>query len=545
MGNTLGRLFGEGSCIPGFLKRSDYAENEPDWLRADAFVALFSAVGMMLVVVWADILGHGLGFEPSASMIASLGNSRLFFLVGFTVAAILSIPLAKYGMSPSLMPARFTAAISVVGTIFYGFAYAQAPLLAEVAAIVGLFLCGVGYYAATMLIYCQLAKVRCLSVSVVAVAAALFLKTVIGSQLAIVLPRGMQIVFAALLPVCVFACLVVLNRCDSAALSEYRARKTLSKQGVYDLFFLLVAVSLLLAALRGTSHLGLWGAGFTGSPVSSAMGYAVVGLVLFAFAYLTLIRNSNNQMLVRFQPAFLILAAGFVLYVLQDSFLEVPGYAQFFEWLYLTVELFGHLLSGTLIIAAIRSSDLPPWCFQGVSDSAFGLLAIPWIFLAQDVTMDIRPLMVIAIFLVMVAAIRPMSTRPLEIEQFMGIPSSSSSFAAEGISHRKEASDTSSLNMHLDQQGGESLERRLALCHSEIAKSHSLSARETDVFMLLAQGRSRPYICEALYLSDGTVKTHISHIYRKFDVHGRQELLDAVQSELAHFESTEFVNIEN
>lgn len=103
MGNTLGHLFGEGSCIPGFLKRSDYTENEPDWMRADAFMALFSAVGMMLVVVWADILGHGLGFEPSASMIASLGNSRLFFLVGFTVAAILSIPLAKYGMSPSLM----------------------------------------------------------------------------------------------------------------------------------------------------------------------------------------------------------------------------------------------------------------------------------------------------------------------------------------------------------------------------------------------------------------------------------------------------------
>ena len=34
-------------------------------------------------------------------------------------------------------------------------------------------------------------------------------------------------------------------------------------------------------------------------------------------------------------------------------------------------------------------------------------------------------------------------------------------------------------------------------------------------------------------------------LYRKFDVHGRQELLDAVQSELAHFEPTEFVDIEN
>ena len=543
MGNMLGRLFGEGPCIPSFLKRSGCAGNESGWFHADAFVALLSAVGMMLVVVWADILGHGLGFEPSASMIASLGNSRLFFLVGFTVAAILSVPLAKYGMSPSLMPARFTAAISVVGTLLYGFAYVQVPLPANVAAIVGLFLCGAGYYAATMLIYCQLAKVRCLSIAVTAVAAALFLKTVIGSQLTIVLPRDVQIIFASLLPVCVFACLVALDRCDSAALSEYRARKTLSKQGIYDLFFLLVAVSLMLAALRGTSHLGLWGAGFTGSPVSSFMGYAVVGLVLVVFAYLTLIRNSNNQMLVRFQPAFLVLAAGFVLYVLQDSFLEVPGYAQFFEWLYLTVELFGHLLSGTLIIAAIRSSDLPPWCFQGVSDSAFGLLAIPWIFLAQDATMDIRPLMVIAIFLVMVAAIRPMSTRPLEIE-VMGIPSSGSSFAAEGVSHRNEVSDTLSPNPPLDQQG-ESLERRLTLCHAEIAKSHSLSARETDVFMLLAQGRSRPYICEALYLSDGTVKTHISHIYRKFDVHGRQELLDAVQSELAHFDPAEFVDIKN
>ena len=354
MGNMLGRLFGEGPCIPSFLKRSGCAGNESGWFHADAFVALLSAVGMMLVVVWADILGHGLGFEPSASMIASLGNSRLFFLVGFTVAAILSVPLAKYGMSPSLMPARFTAAISVVGTLLYGFAYVQVPLPVNVAAIVGLFLCGAGYYAATMLIYCQLAKVRCLSIAVTAVAAALFLKTVIGSQLTIVLPRDVQIIFASLLPVCVFACLVALGRCDSAALSEYRARKTLSKQGIYDLFFLLVAVSLMLAALRGTSHLGLWGAGFTGSPVSSFMGYAVVGMVLFAFAYLTLIRNSNNQMLVRFQPAFLVLAAGFVLYVLQDSFLVVPGYAQFFEWLYLTVELFGHLLSGTLIIAAIR-----------------------------------------------------------------------------------------------------------------------------------------------------------------------------------------------
>ena len=58
--------------------------------------------------------------------------------------------------------------------------------------------------------------------------------------------------------------------------------------------------------------------------------------------------------------------------------------------------------------------------------------------------------------------------------------------------------------------------------------------------MLLAQGRSRPYICEVLYLSDGTVKTHVSHIYRKFDVHSRQELLDAVQEEVVRMDERAF-----
>ncbi len=44
--------------------------------------------------------------------------------------------------------------------------------------------------------------------------------------------------------------------------------------------------------------------------------------------------------------------------------------------------------------------------------------------------------------------------------------------------------------------------------------------------MLLAQGRSRAYISEELVVSEGTVKTHISHIYAKLGVHGRQEMFD-------------------
>ncbi len=519
-----------------FFRRA-YCQDER---HGDAVVGALAAAAMMLVVVWADILGHGLGFEQSASAVAPWGNSRLFFLVGFTVSAALSVVLAKLGSAAGALAAKVTLAVSVVGTVLYGLACVQPLLPVAPAAICGLFLCGAGYYAATMLIYCQLAKVRRLSSAVIATAVALFLKTVFGSQFTVILPQGFQIAFACLLPVGFFACLKMLRRCDSSALDAYRSRRTLADHGVYDLLFLLVAVSIMLAALRGTSHLGLWGVGYSGSPVSSAAGYLVVAAALSAFTYLTLVRNSNNQMLVRFQPAFLVLAAGFVLYVLQDSFLAALGSAQLFEWLYLTVELFGHLLSGTLIITAIRTTDSAPWRFQGISDAAFGLVAIPWIFLAQDASFDVRLLMVVAIFLVMVAAIRPMSTRPLEIERCLDLHAQGPVLAVEASGCARVAADAvvpQAKASGANPEDGATLERRIAACHSRIAKDHGLSARETDVFMLLAQGRSRPYICEVLYLSDGTVKTHISHIYRKFGVHARQELLDAVQEEAGRIDA--------
>lgn len=62
-----------------------------------------------------------------------------------------------------------------------------------------------------------------------------------------------------------------------------------------------------------------------------------------------------------------------------------------------------------------------------------------------------------------------------------------------------------------------------------VAQSFGLSPRETEIFLLLAQGRSRPYIRDALFLSKNTVATHIRHIYEKMDIHSQQELIDLVQ----------------
>ncbi len=52
------------------------------------------------------------------------------------------------------------------------------------------------------------------------------------------------------------------------------------------------------------------------------------------------------------------------------------------------------------------------------------------------------------------------------------------------------------------------------------------------MFVLLARGRSGPFIQEELTLSQSTVKTHTRNIYRKLDVASKQDLLDLVGREL-------------
>lgn len=62
-----------------------------------------------------------------------------------------------------------------------------------------------------------------------------------------------------------------------------------------------------------------------------------------------------------------------------------------------------------------------------------------------------------------------------------------------------------------------------------LSSTHGLTAREDEIFVMLAQGRNARFIQEKLVVSYNTVKTHVSHIYAKLDVHTHQELIDLVE----------------
>ena len=64
---------------------------------------------------------------------------------------------------------------------------------------------------------------------------------------------------------------------------------------------------------------------------------------------------------------------------------------------------------------------------------------------------------------------------------------------------------------------------------ASMVSQYHLTARETEVFEMLAQGRNAKYITDRLGISPNTTKTHIRNIYIKIGVDSHQELLTRLE----------------
>jgi DNA-binding CsgD family transcriptional regulator len=62
--------------------------------------------------------------------------------------------------------------------------------------------------------------------------------------------------------------------------------------------------------------------------------------------------------------------------------------------------------------------------------------------------------------------------------------------------------------------------------YSHWIESFNLTEREAEILRYMLMGRSTSRMAQILMISDNTVNSHIQHIYRKLDIHNRQELLD-------------------
>lgn len=86
--------------------------------------------------------------------------------------------------------------------------------------------------------------------------------------------------------------------------------------------------------------------------------------------------------------------------------------------------------------------------------------------------------------------------------------------------------------MHRVEDDEEARRALLSQQCSAAAQAFGLSQREVEVLQLLAQQKKISTIEQELFISTNTAKTHIRHIYRKFDIHSREELLEVLQRQL-------------
>lgn len=65
------------------------------------------------------------------------------------------------------------------------------------------------------------------------------------------------------------------------------------------------------------------------------------------------------------------------------------------------------------------------------------------------------------------------------------------------------------------------------LCR-EATGAYDITQRELEVVVYTYRGYSAKRIAEALIVSESTVKAHLSHVYRKLDIHSKQELITLI-----------------
>ena len=65
--------------------------------------------------------------------------------------------------------------------------------------------------------------------------------------------------------------------------------------------------------------------------------------------------------------------------------------------------------------------------------------------------------------------------------------------------------------------------------YQSAAQLHGFTPKETEICVLLMEGRSIPFIAESLVVSGNTVKSHVSRMYTKVGVHTRQEFISKIK----------------
>lgn len=515
-------------------------------VRANRCAAL-AALGLSINLLWCTLAGHAVGFSALPHDLGLPFNPRLFFLLGICIVGISFVAaprlLRKHDRPLSLV----LPFASSMGTACFALAGKQSLFEPAVLSAVGLIAFGIGYFWIVARYNLLLARTQPFAYATWCIVIALALEMLALPLFESLIPPVWQVVIATALPI---VSALLYERARRAAIAHpplesknetghareearpcsagipklpRRASLPLGKGGKRSLAVLIVAASILLATVRSFSSIGLWGE----NPSSAAnplldFGYWVISTSLLAlFAYVALVKTTGWPLKSRFQPAFIVVIGGLFLVVSQQSI--AGSSSSLVNELMRLDDSCAHLLFWMAVITAMDALATPSYRIMGIAAIGYATSSILWVLLLSSGTAINGVIALVAVYGLTVVAMH---------SEWVG---GSASRASDEIDPRKPHADdneerqSAPFNPSLQESlSGKQVTRIITSRCEDLAARRKLSPRETEIFILLAQGRTRTLIQEELVLAENTVKTHISHIYAKLDVGNRQDMMGLV-----------------
>jgi DNA-binding CsgD family transcriptional regulator len=402
-----------------------------------------------------------------------------------------------------------------LGTGIYGIAYAQTLFDPFFICLLGLFFVGVGYIWIIISIYGLIARSFSLKVAIVIITLAQVIEQLFSLVLNYVLPEPALLAACLLLPLCALLAF-------QAAESRTRPIKlTVSIKGSAQRHFvlLLVAATIALVIVNAMSSVGIWGSAreaFTVGPslLPSLIETVIACALLLLASYLTLFKNVEEPLSLRYQIPFLLLIAALLLPIGYE-FIDPVGQNAILQVTLFAAELFAHILMWTIAMAGMQTLSLPAYKMGGIGAIVYSGVTILWVVFFEGAFFNPALVLAACYILILLVAVHPRILSRRERAR------------ATRIEELNEYTLTGEPPIPLETSGAavaQTLHKRCEL----LGETYGLSPRETEALFFLAQGKSKPAITEAMVLSDGTVKTHIMHVFTKMQVHSRQEIVDLV-----------------
>lgn len=517
---------------------------------------VLACASLSLVGIWLNVSGRG------GVLVESYSETGQAVFYGCRLASLLLLiafhgPIYRNAARVSVMGCslmvlgtmvRIVAAQPINGASYDGMV------------LVGYALSGLGYMPCLFLLYYGLARTFDLTSALIVTLLAMVCKEQ-GPALVSLLPENARIWALLGIVVLMMGALTAFWGACRALPPDSVCVRVASVHEWRDLWYLVALgaiSSLSVFFFNSVSHVGLAGAATsvassaTSGVISTLPGKIVSLLVCVGLGYFTVVCRAHRPLAVRFVPAFVAIALSSALATVA-SMMGGALAMKTVETLLLGVYDFNQYLSWALLVCVVRRGQATTirgftavFCMHELLATFVGPLSVDVSSASGSVLTIVFGLLVTVLagivlpFAMMKHATWVPATgsrRALPSAVYASVETNAPAFAGEGslLNAATPGHLEPRLASEIDDLGFETAGRLADVLRERcryVAGLYGLTEREGEVFYLLCQGQSRLAICQRLCMSEGTVKTHIAHIYEKTGVNTREALSDLVFAQI-------------